>query len=61
MVYINRKMQKVTVTGYVKPNKVLKKVKHTGKRAELWPYVPCSSVTQPFSTQNMTGKPLLGL
>jgi len=49
-------MQKVTVTGYVKPNKVLKKVKCTGKSAELWPYVPYSSVTQPFSTQNYDKK-----
>lgn len=49
-------MQKVTVTGYVKPNKLLKKVKHSGKRARLWPYVPYSSVTQPFSTQNYDKK-----
>lgn len=53
---INRKMQKVTVTGYVEPNKVLKKVKRTGKRAEMWPYVPYNSVTQPFSTQNYDKK-----
>nr|ABK22742.1 unknown [Picea sitchensis] len=53
---INRKMQKVTVTGYVEPNKVLKKVKRTGKRAELWPYVPYNSVSQPFSTQNYDKK-----
>jgi len=48
---INRKMQKVTVTGYVEPNKVLKKVKGTGKRAELWPYVRYNAVTHPFSAQ----------
>lgn len=54
--YINRKMQKVTVTGYVKPNKVLKKVKGTGKHAELWPYMPYNSVTQPFSTRNYDKK-----
>ena len=47
---VNRKMQKVTVTGYVEPNKVLKKVKATGKKAEIWPYVPYNSVTQPMVT-----------
>lgn len=49
-------MQKVTVMGYVKLNNVLKKVKCTGKHAQLWPYVPYSSVTQPFSTQNYDKK-----
>lgn len=44
---IDRKMQKVTVYGYIEPNKVLKKVKATGKKAEIWPYVPYNSVTQP--------------
>ncbi|KAK9226678.1 hypothetical protein WN943_011726 [Citrus x changshan-huyou] len=39
-VEVNRKQSRVTVTGYVDPNKVLKKVKSTGKRAEFWPYVP---------------------
>lgn len=48
---INRKQQKVTVTGYVEPNKVLKKVKATGKQAELWPYVPYSLVAQPYIAQ----------
>ncbi|XP_020104498.1 heavy metal-associated isoprenylated plant protein 23-like [Ananas comosus] len=45
---INRKQQKVTVTGYVDANKVLKKAKSTGKKAELWPYVPYNLVTQPY-------------
>ena len=53
---INRKMQKVTVSGYVEPNKVLKKVKGTGKRAELWPYVPYNSVTQTFSAHTYDKK-----
>eukprot|EP00262_Sarcandra_glabra_P013980 TRINITY_DN3986_c0_g1_i1.p1 TRINITY_DN3986_c0_g1~~TRINITY_DN3986_c0_g1_i1.p1 ORF type:complete len:152 (-),score=37.61 TRINITY_DN3986_c0_g1_i1:234-689(-) len=48
---INRKQQKVTVTGYVEPNKVLKKVKSTGKKAEIWPYVPYNLVSQPFTAQ----------
>ena len=45
---INRKQQKVSVTGYVEPNKVLKKAKSTGKRAEIWPYVPYNLVAQPY-------------
>ena len=39
---VRRKEQKVTVTGYVEANKVLKKMKSTSKRAEIWPYVPYS-------------------
>ncbi|KAB2597351.1 heavy metal-associated isoprenylated plant protein 26-like [Pyrus ussuriensis x Pyrus communis] len=50
-VEINRKQQKVTVTGYVEPNKVLKKAKSTGKRAEIWPYVPYNLVAQPYIAQ----------
>ncbi|KAH8502852.1 hypothetical protein POPTR_007G087300v4 [Populus trichocarpa] len=50
-VEINRKQQRVTVSGYVDSNKVLKKAKSTGKRAEIWPYVPYSLVAQPFATQ----------
>ncbi|KAM7497452.1 hypothetical protein LguiA_021866 [Lonicera macranthoides] len=48
---VNRKQSKVTVRGYVEPHKVLKKVKSTGKRAELWPYVPCNLVTYPYVPQ----------
>lgn len=40
----------MTVTGYVEPNKVLKKVKSTGKKAELWPYVPYNLVAYPYVT-----------
>ncbi|XP_052190662.1 heavy metal-associated isoprenylated plant protein 23-like isoform X2 [Diospyros lotus] len=50
-VEINRKQQKVTVSGYVEASKVLKKAKSTGKRAELWPYVPYNLVAQPFAAQ----------
>ncbi|KAL6596151.1 hypothetical protein ACP70R_047515 [Stipagrostis hirtigluma subsp. patula] len=39
-VEINRKQQKVTVHGFVEPQRVLRRAKSTGKRAELWPYVP---------------------
>ncbi|KAK1608056.1 hypothetical protein QYE76_031729 [Lolium multiflorum] len=39
-VEINRKQQKVTVKGFVEPQRVLRRAQSTGKRAELWPYVP---------------------
>lgn len=50
-VEINRKQQKVVVTGYVESNKVLKKAKSTGKKAEIWPYVPYNLVAQPYAAQ----------
>ncbi|KAH7571014.1 hypothetical protein ACOSP7_019598 [Xanthoceras sorbifolium] len=50
-VVVNRKQSRVTVTGYVDPNKVLKKVKDTGKRAEFWPYVPYNLVAYPYVAQ----------
>jgi len=53
---VSRKEQKVTVTGYVEANKVLKKVKATGKRAEVWPYVPYSLVAQPYAAQSYDKK-----
>ncbi|KAJ7542738.1 hypothetical protein O6H91_09G009300 [Diphasiastrum complanatum] len=34
---VNIHEQKVTVTGHVDPNRVLKKVTKTGKRVEFWP------------------------
>lgn len=51
-VEINRKQQKVTVTGYVESNKVLKKAKSTGKKAEIWPYVPYNLVAHPYATSS---------
>ncbi|KAG0476241.1 hypothetical protein HPP92_012669 [Vanilla planifolia] len=47
-VEINRKQNKVTVTGYIEQNKVLKKVQATGKKAEIWPYVPYDLVMHPY-------------
>ncbi|KAL6657560.1 hypothetical protein ACP70R_005340 [Stipagrostis hirtigluma subsp. patula] len=47
-VEINRKQQKVTVVGYVEASKVLKKAQSTGKKAEIWPYVPYNLVSQPY-------------
>ncbi|KAI3796791.1 hypothetical protein L1987_39476 [Smallanthus sonchifolius] len=35
---IDMNMQKVTVSGWVDQEKVLKKVRRTGKKAELWPF-----------------------
>ncbi|KAK4256709.1 hypothetical protein QN277_006398 [Acacia crassicarpa] len=46
---INRKQHKVTVTGYVEANKVLKAAKSTGKKAEIWPYVPYNLVAHPYA------------
>ncbi|MFQ6637405.1 hypothetical protein Gotur_013387 [Gossypium turneri] len=50
-VEVNRKKSYVSVSGYVEPNKVLKKVKSTGKRAEFWPYVPYNLVAYPYVAQ----------
>ncbi|ESW11200.1 hypothetical protein PHAVU_008G010200 [Phaseolus vulgaris] len=50
-VEINRKQSRVTVNGCVDPNKVLNRVKRTGKkRAEFWPYVPQHVVTYPHAS-----------
>ncbi|KAJ4952750.1 hypothetical protein NE237_029582 [Protea cynaroides] len=48
---INMKQHKVTVTGYVEPNKVLKKAQSTGKKAEFWPYIPYTLVAHPYTAQ----------
>ncbi|KAE9605338.1 hypothetical protein Lal_00024862 [Lupinus albus] len=50
-VEVNRKQSKVTVTGYVDRNRVLKKVQNTGKRAEFWPYIPYNLVAYPYIAQ----------
>lgn len=43
------KQQKLTVTGFVDPNKVLQRVRHrTGKKADFWPYVPYDVVPHPY-------------
>ncbi|XP_043713588.1 heavy metal-associated isoprenylated plant protein 26-like [Telopea speciosissima] len=49
-VEIDRKHHKVTVTGYVDPKKVLRRVQHkTGKKVEFWPYVPYDVVAHPYA------------
>ncbi|EXC20575.1 hypothetical protein L484_027130 [Morus notabilis] len=47
-VEVNRKQSKVTVSGFVEANKVLKRVNRTGKKAEFWPYIPQHLVHYPF-------------
>lgn len=47
---INPKQHKLTVVGYVDPDKVVARVAHrTGKKAELWPYVPYDVVDHPYA------------
>ncbi|KAK9987749.1 hypothetical protein SO802_027988 [Lithocarpus litseifolius] len=47
---IQRKANKLTVIGYVEPEKVVSRVQHrTGKKAELWPYVPYDEVAHPYA------------
>ncbi|XP_056160706.1 heavy metal-associated isoprenylated plant protein 26-like [Syzygium oleosum] len=47
---IERKANKVTVVGYVDPGKVVARISHrTGKRVELWPYVPYDVVEHPYA------------
>ncbi|XP_073269651.1 heavy metal-associated isoprenylated plant protein 26-like [Primulina huaijiensis] len=47
---ISPKQHKLTVVGYVDPKKVLARVAHrTGKKAELWPYVPYDVVAHPYA------------
>lgn len=50
-VEVNREQSKVTVTGNVDRNKVLRKVQSTGKRAKFWPYVEANLVAYPYITQ----------
>lgn len=50
-VEVNRKQHRVTVSGFVDASKVLKRVKSTGKRAELWPYIPYNLVHYPYASQ----------
>lgn len=47
---VERKANKVTVVGYVEPSKVVARVAYrTGKKAELWPYVPYDVVAHPYA------------
>ncbi|KAJ4812851.1 Heavy metal-associated isoprenylated plant protein 26 [Rhynchospora pubera] len=53
---INRKQNKVTVTGYIEPGKVVRKLQATGKKAEIWPYIPYNLVAHPYSAQTYDKK-----
>ncbi|PIN14722.1 Copper chaperone [Handroanthus impetiginosus] len=44
-----RKQNRVIVTGNVDPNKVLRRVRRTGKRAEFWPYVEQNLTYYPYA------------
>ncbi|EXC16575.1 hypothetical protein L484_008381 [Morus notabilis] len=47
---VERKANKVTVVGYVDPAKVVARVAYrTGKKAEIWPYVPYDVVEHPYA------------
>ncbi|KAL9446776.1 hypothetical protein AB3S75_014440 [Citrus x aurantiifolia] len=48
---VDLKQQKVTVTGFVEPKKVLAAAKATKKKVEIWPYVPYSIVSNPYVSQ----------
>ncbi|KAF7841237.1 heavy metal-associated isoprenylated plant protein 26-like [Senna tora] len=49
-VEVERKAKKVTVIGYVDPSKVVSRIAHrTGKKAQLWPYVPYDVVEHPYA------------
>ena len=50
-VAVERKLNKLTVIGYVDPKKVLERVRHQsgGKKAELWPFVPYDVVPHPYA------------
>ncbi|KVH96529.1 heavy metal-associated isoprenylated plant protein 26-like [Cynara cardunculus var. scolymus] len=49
-VTIEPKLHKLIVTGYVEPHKVVSRVAYrTGKKVELWPYVPYDVVQHPYA------------
>lgn len=53
---INRKQYKVTVVGYIEPQQVMKRIQSTGKKAEIWPYVPYNVVVHPHTAQTYDKK-----
>ncbi|KAM0892342.1 hypothetical protein ACQ4PT_025838 [Festuca glaucescens] len=55
-VEVNRRQQRVTVTGSVDPHKVLRRARFTGKKAELWPQQnPCFNGAAVMSHYGATG------
>ena len=56
-VEVNINQSRLTVTGYVDAEKVLKRVKEgTGKAAMLWPYVPHNLVYYPYAANSYDNK-----
>lgn len=56
-VEVSRNQSRLTVTGYVDAEKVLKRVKEgTGKAAMLWPYVPHNLVYYPYAANTYDKK-----
>ncbi|KAH9297662.1 hypothetical protein KI387_029344 [Taxus chinensis] len=52
MVEVDRKQNKVMVTGYMEVNKVLKRViRNTGKKLDMWPYKPYNLVYYSYASQ----------
>ncbi|KAI4321264.1 hypothetical protein MLD38_034663 [Melastoma candidum] len=48
-VVVNRTLNRVTVTGYIELNRVMKTVKSKGKWAEFWPYISQHLVRPPYA------------
>ncbi|KAJ4803197.1 Heavy metal-associated isoprenylated plant protein 26 [Rhynchospora pubera] len=47
---LNPKQKKVSVTGYIEQDKLIKRLAHkTGKKVEPWPYVPYEVVPHPYA------------
>ncbi|XP_057759149.1 heavy metal-associated isoprenylated plant protein 27-like [Arachis stenosperma] len=60
-VEVEPNQSKLTVKGYVDPKKVLERVRQrTGKKAELWPYVPYDVVSHPYAPEAYDKKALPG-
>ncbi|KAH6762937.1 Heavy metal transport/detoxification superfamily protein [Perilla frutescens var. hirtella] len=48
-VEVDRKQSHVAVTGYLDAKKVLKRIRRTGKKPELWPYVEYNLTYYPYA------------
>ncbi|KAL3619751.1 hypothetical protein CASFOL_034663 [Castilleja foliolosa] len=45
---VDMKQHKATVYGCVEAKKVMEAAKSTGKKVELWPYVPYTTIAHPY-------------
>ncbi|KAK4491453.1 hypothetical protein RD792_002203 [Penstemon davidsonii] len=49
-VEVSPKQNKLTIIGYVDPEKVVHRLAHrTGKKVELWPYIPYDVVAYTYA------------